>query len=351
MRIRENGITLIALVVTIVVLLILAGVSISMLTGENGIIKQAQNSKEQSEIGDEKEAIMLAYNGVILENNGSTELTAEKLKQELIKNGRTDIKNVTGDNPITIEFNSGRKYDIDNTGDIVENNKTTGDESWYTYEDVENGIRITGFNSEITELRMQILQELQEITENNELTEEEFLEMIFEYLESKSGEIEVKYPGIGNVPSQIDGKNVTEIGVNAFSFFPVQELTIPNTVTIIGNWAFMYGGAKEVAIPNSVKSVGAGAFQVSLLEKITFNGDIEIGVRAFNDCSYLEKVIFRSSNITFGEKIDDGTIGIFLGCPKLVDNTIQIPQGTRQNFEKSTLKQWGLSSYDVFYEE
>ena len=48
-KIRNNkGITLIALVVTIVVLLILAGVSIAMLGGENGIIKQAQDSKEKT---------------------------------------------------------------------------------------------------------------------------------------------------------------------------------------------------------------------------------------------------------------------------------------------------------------
>ena len=43
---RERGITLIALVITIIVLLILAGVSISMLTGENGILTQAQTAKE-----------------------------------------------------------------------------------------------------------------------------------------------------------------------------------------------------------------------------------------------------------------------------------------------------------------
>ena len=41
---NNNGITLIALVVTIVVLIILAAVSISMLTGENEIITQAQQS-------------------------------------------------------------------------------------------------------------------------------------------------------------------------------------------------------------------------------------------------------------------------------------------------------------------
>ena len=44
-----KGITLIALVITIIVLLILAGVSISMLTGDNGIITQAQKAKEKTE--------------------------------------------------------------------------------------------------------------------------------------------------------------------------------------------------------------------------------------------------------------------------------------------------------------
>ena len=45
----NGGITLIALVITIIVLLILAGVSISMLTGDNGIITQAQKAKEKTE--------------------------------------------------------------------------------------------------------------------------------------------------------------------------------------------------------------------------------------------------------------------------------------------------------------
>lgn len=48
--------------ITIVVLLILAAISISMLAGENGIIKQAQKSKENTEIGEEKDLIALAYN-------------------------------------------------------------------------------------------------------------------------------------------------------------------------------------------------------------------------------------------------------------------------------------------------
>ena len=45
---NTKGITLIALVITIIVLLILAGVSIAMLTGDNGIITQANKSKVDS---------------------------------------------------------------------------------------------------------------------------------------------------------------------------------------------------------------------------------------------------------------------------------------------------------------
>jgi hypothetical protein len=51
----NKGITLIALVITIIVLLILAGVSIATLTGENGILTQAQTSKEKTEIAEAKE--------------------------------------------------------------------------------------------------------------------------------------------------------------------------------------------------------------------------------------------------------------------------------------------------------
>ena len=57
---NKNGITLVALVITIVVLLILAGVSISMLTGDNGIITQAQKAKEETEYSTWSEQIDLA---------------------------------------------------------------------------------------------------------------------------------------------------------------------------------------------------------------------------------------------------------------------------------------------------
>ena len=57
---KQAGITLIALIVTIVILLILAGITIGILTGENGLIKQSQNAKIQTEIAEEKEVLNTA---------------------------------------------------------------------------------------------------------------------------------------------------------------------------------------------------------------------------------------------------------------------------------------------------
>ena len=69
LRMSMKGITLIALVVTIVVLLILAGVSISMLTGENGIITQAKKSKDETTLGEIKEEINVAWGKVYMDKN------------------------------------------------------------------------------------------------------------------------------------------------------------------------------------------------------------------------------------------------------------------------------------------
>ncbi|MFR8116635.1 MAG: type II secretion system protein, partial [Clostridia bacterium] len=58
MKTKEmKGITLVALVVTIVVLLILAGVSINAVIGDDGIIKKAQNSANLTKEAEVKEAI------------------------------------------------------------------------------------------------------------------------------------------------------------------------------------------------------------------------------------------------------------------------------------------------------
>ena len=66
-RQKEKGITLIALAVTIVVMLILAGVTIVTLNGENGIITQSAKSKEANEIEKVEEIAKLEYTNLIME--------------------------------------------------------------------------------------------------------------------------------------------------------------------------------------------------------------------------------------------------------------------------------------------
>ena len=56
---NNKGITLIALVVTIIVLLILAGVSIAMLTGDNGILSRSQEASYQNDLGNAKEEVAM----------------------------------------------------------------------------------------------------------------------------------------------------------------------------------------------------------------------------------------------------------------------------------------------------
>lgn len=62
---EQKGITLIALVITIIVLLILAGVSIAMLTGQNGILTQASNADKQNLKAEADEAVKLALNTIM----------------------------------------------------------------------------------------------------------------------------------------------------------------------------------------------------------------------------------------------------------------------------------------------
>ena len=72
------------MVITIIVLLILAGVTIATLTGDNGILTKATESKEQTELADEKEKVELSATGGLTKANGG-EISQENLEEELGK--------------------------------------------------------------------------------------------------------------------------------------------------------------------------------------------------------------------------------------------------------------------------
>ena len=80
---RNKGITLIALVVTIVVLLILAGVSISMLTGDDGIITKSKEARISTELSGYKEELELYKSEKYMENNEFEETTLTAGKEDL----------------------------------------------------------------------------------------------------------------------------------------------------------------------------------------------------------------------------------------------------------------------------
>lgn len=62
---NQKGITLIALVITIIVLLILAGVAIAMLSGDNGILRRASEAGYKTEISTAKEEVANKVNEYI----------------------------------------------------------------------------------------------------------------------------------------------------------------------------------------------------------------------------------------------------------------------------------------------
>ena len=129
-KIKERkGITLIALVVTIVVILILAGITVGMVTSDNGILKETKNAKQQAEIDNEKSiverakmlAMMRSKNGAI-----TYEIFEPALKDEAGANP-TDVSNA-GDTIEVLFTDSNRYYEIDQDGNVSEPQEVVKDE-------------------------------------------------------------------------------------------------------------------------------------------------------------------------------------------------------------------------------
>ena len=108
-RKKQRGITLIALVVTIIVLLILAGVSVSMLTGQNGILTNAAKAKENTEAASDLEFLQTkAYEAVTnYYVKGQTGSENEYILEELGKVSGVETSVSQG----TVKYN-GKTYDI-----------------------------------------------------------------------------------------------------------------------------------------------------------------------------------------------------------------------------------------------
>ena len=121
---NKSGITLIALIITIIVLLILAGVTISLVVGDNGILSQSKTSKEKTIIGREQETIGVSWSALITNKLANDEeITDETFEQELINNGNDVTVSYDENENFLVHFNdTGHNYVVDGTGKIIGSN-------------------------------------------------------------------------------------------------------------------------------------------------------------------------------------------------------------------------------------
>lgn len=111
---KNKGVTLIASIITIIVLLILAGIGITMVTGQNGILSRAKEAKEITEYKSAKEKVKLAVSGAMSDDGI---LTIDKLKIELGED------KISGDKFPVIVTEDGKRYEVNAKGNVIEEGK------------------------------------------------------------------------------------------------------------------------------------------------------------------------------------------------------------------------------------
>ena len=309
------GITLIALVVTIIVLLILAGISVSMITGNNGIILNAGKAKEQTEVANEKELIGTASIQAINENKFGIILQENLQKQldnEFGEENKAKVYEEDEDFSVLVE---NRLYKVDKEGNVEYQHLSNG----------EKVLTIQCVNSVGT-----ILEEKQYITfkdtyskqppvvENYEIAEEGII--TGDITESKT--IQVLYYLVCN-----DDKTLIFSGLDASGNITTEEndivsymvgtgtstykngmksefqsiksnLYIPETyqgkpVTQIGRYSLGKMSFNKIILADSVEVTADTAFGSSELSEITLGKNlkkIEVNSLTMNNYS---RVIFR----------------------------------------------------------
>ena len=150
---NERGITLLALVITIIILLILAGITINVITGDNGIIGNAGQAKEETEIANEREIVEKATVQA-MGNNKYGNIVEDELQSELDKEtgkGKTDATDIGEVFEIAF-IDSKRYYIVDKDGNVGEAQDIIEDKSPGDITKDENGNSLKGDESEPYEI-------------------------------------------------------------------------------------------------------------------------------------------------------------------------------------------------------
>ena len=118
---KKEGITLIALVITIIVLLLLAGVSITMLSGQDGILSKASQTKQLTNESEEYDKMTLAVQEALVNGYGKIDLAEDSTEKNSLKEA---LKKTFGENKIPnyeegkIKLSNGDTYNVTTTGSI-----------------------------------------------------------------------------------------------------------------------------------------------------------------------------------------------------------------------------------------
>lgn len=291
---KENGITLVALVVTIVVLIILAGVSINLVIGSNGIMSKAKQSKIRTSLASYKEQLGIFIADKKIENTEFYEESLTAGKTSVAYNTKTNndektikdiIKNITDEDLEKIEIIKGK---------LIVNTKDKN-----VIEAAQNvGVEPNPYNIENGELKSDS-GNLLLVDENGTLRLPDSVTKI------SSG----AFSNVEGLRTIIIPGTVKEIGINAFANNQTLENVImEDGVETIGGWAFQ--GCKnlaEVELPDTITTIAAGAFYTcQKLEYIEIPVNIET-IESYAFCTTgLTNIKFRGNNI---KTIKDSAFG------------------------------------------
>ena len=362
---KEKGITLIALVVTIVVLLILAAVSISMLTGENGIVTQTQKAKDETEQARVQELVDLAVNSLIGENLGSTNgITPQMVAEEVNKmENRNDVYAEGSEFPTKIIFPEEKrevdvdleqKIDLSEMYEVSVNEEDIAPLDLFDYEIIDEAEVGTLTLSEMPTKKARIIR-----------IKEEYCNSKQDDASNTNYEIDYKGNKISDtlvIPYKVDGKyieggtegemyTITEVQLYAegigmdgastskwlgTSFPKIETVIYPNTVEKIYG---IYINAisvnksnetlKTVVLPSGLKTIGDNAFyNCAGLRSITIpNSVTSIGDNVFRKCTSLTDITIPESVTSIG---DDA----FFACRNLT--TVNY-MGTEEQWNEITI--------------